>query len=178
MYNPPVVILDNIRSALNVGSILRTLDAIGGREIYLCGITAPINNKKVKKTALGAEKSIVAHEYKNFLTTDSMNPRDTLTAITDLKERGYLIIGVEQDERSSSYLSTLPDLVSEEQSLAFVFGHETDGIQFEVLEECDFVVELPMLGQKESLNVSVAAGIILYHILYLETNQREILHSR
>ncbi len=148
------VILDNIRSIHNVGSIFRTSDALGVEKIYLCGTTpTPIDRfgrdrKDLAKVALGAEKTIV---WKYFEKTED--------AIEILKSEGFQIIAIEQDERSIDYKE-----VEIEANSAIVMGEEVHGITKEVLKHCDIVAEIPMKGKKESLNVSVAFGIAGFEI--------------
>lgn len=146
------VILDNIRSVHNVGSIFRTCDAAGVSKLYLCGVTpTPVdrfgrNRKDLAKVALGAEKN-VTWEYVD--TTNSV--------IEKLTRDGVRVIAVEQDPRSKPCTD-----ISVQGPVAFVFGNEVGGVSDDVLAECDEVIEIPMKGKKESLNVSVAVGIILF----------------
>ncbi len=148
------VILDNIRSIHNVGSIFRTSDALGVEKIYLCGTTpTPIDRfgrdrKDLAKVALGAEKTI-SWEY--FEKTEN--------AIDALRNEKFQIIAIEQNERSIDYKK-----VKAEANSAIVMGEEVHGITKEVLNLCDVIVEIPMKGKKESLNVSVAFGIAGFEI--------------
>jgi tRNA G18 (ribose-2'-O)-methylase SpoU len=156
-----IVILDNVRSSLNVGSIFRTSSGIGIDKIYLCGITpTPFEtgkkfvgqNKKRKdfiKTSLGSEDEI-AWEYKENI----------LDLIKELKEKNFEIIALEQTEKSVDYKKI--NLANE--NVAVVVGSETDGVQKETLDLCDTITEIPMLGLKESLNVTIAYGILVYSI--------------
>jgi tRNA G18 (ribose-2'-O)-methylase SpoU len=156
-----IVILDNVRSSLNVGSIFRTSSGIGIDKIYLCGITpTPFEtgkkfveqNKKRKdfiKTSLGSEDEI-SWEYKE----------NTLELIKDLKKEDFEIIALEQTEKSVDYKKI--NLANE--NVAVVVGSETDGVQKEVLDLCDTITEIPMLGLKESLNVTIAYGILAYKL--------------
>lgn len=147
--------LDNIRSTHNVGSIFRTSDAIGINKIYLCGVTpAPIDRfgrerKDIAKVALGAEKSLVWECIS-----------DIKQLIKTMKKQGYKIIALEQHDNAIDY----KDLKIEGKNL-LILGEETKGIKKDVLEMCDHIVEIPMKGNKESLNVSVATGILLYSLL-------------
>jgi tRNA G18 (ribose-2'-O)-methylase SpoU len=147
------VILHNIRSAHNVGSIFRTSDGAGVSKIYLTGYTpAPTdrfgrNNKEIEKTSLGATEN-VAHE----------STEDAVSLIKNLKEEGKCVVAVEQTDRSTDYKK-----FKISKDTVFVFGNEITGIEREVLDLCDAHVELPMQGKKESLNVAVCAGVILYH---------------
>src|SRR3989344_3053730 len=150
-----VVMLDNIRSNENVGSIFRTSDAAGVSKIYLVGITpAPLDrfnrvNKRLAKAALGAEKTVGWEQVESFKS-----------ASLKVKKEGFKIVGVEQDKKAKDY-----KLLSNSYNLAFVFGNEVDGLSKEDIELCDEIVEIPMKGKKESLNVAVAAGIILFNNL-------------
>lgn len=146
------VVLDNIRSIHNVGSIFRTADCAGISKIYLCGVTPlPIDRfgrkrSDFQKVALGAEDS-VPFEYKD----------ETLVALAELKKRGVQIIAVEQANNSIDYRSFNPT-----GDVAFVFGAEVPGVSAGVLKKCDKIIEIPMRGKKESLNVSVTVGVILF----------------
>jgi len=148
-----VVILHNIRSHYNVGAIMRTADAAGVSRVYLCGYTpTPTDRfgravKELHKTALGAEKFL---PWTHFPTT--------LEAIVKCREEGCVVVAVEQSEHAIS----LRDLVVPDR-VAYVFGSEVEGLASDIVAACDKVVFIPMLGKKESLNVSVAAGIVLYH---------------
>ncbi len=150
-----VLILLDIRSAHNVGSIFRTADGAGVKKIYLVGTTpTPLDRfgrarKDVAKVALGAEKT-VAWEY-----VKTISP-----LITKLKKDGFQIIAIEQDEKSVDYKK-----VKTGDRVAFIVGSETDGVPKKVLDKCDFVAEISMYGEKESLNVGVATGIALFGIL-------------
>lgn len=149
------VILHNIRSVHNVGSIFRTSDAAGIDTLYLCGYTpTPLDRfnrerKDLAKVALGAEKS-VSWEYVEKIAD----------CIEQLKKEGFTIIAVEQAENSIDYKE-----VQVGEKTAFILGNEPDGIEKGVLNMCDMIAEIPMKGEKESLNVSVTAGIALFRIL-------------
>lgn len=149
-----VVILDNIRSIHNVGSIFRTSDALGINKIYLCGCTpTPIDRfgrarKDLVKVALGAEKDI-AWEY--FA--------DAKEIIKKLKNKKFQIIAVEQDKKSIDFKK-----VKTKYPIAIVMGNEVGGIDKKTLTLCDVIAEIPMVGKKESLNVSVSFGIVGYQI--------------
>lgn len=149
------VLLDNLRSKHNVGAIFRTADAAGVSRVILCGTTPqPIDRfgrpvPAIQKTALGAETT-VPYQYNS----------DTKTVVRDLQNAGTSVWVVEQSESARDIIFD-HDLVFP-QTIAFVFGHEVDGVQSSVLEMADQVVSLPMLGAKESLNVSVTVGIVLY----------------
>ena len=145
---PVVVALDHVRSLHNVGSIFRTADAFRMEAVYLCGITATPPHVEIHKTALGAEESVAWRHFK-----------DTTEAIADLKQKGYTICALEQAEGSIS-LDKLS--LDKNKKYAVVVGHEVKGIQQSVLDLCDFCIEIPQFGIKHSLNVAVAAGIVLW----------------
>ncbi len=180
-----IVILNNIRSNENVGSIFRTCDAVGVKKIFLCGYTpAPLDrfgrqNKALTKASLCAEKFVewertesleeavnVLKNYSPSLCTDksllafsSARPVGLRKARSEDNFSKFKIIGVEQDKRSINY-----KLISNNDNLALVFGNEVDGLSKEDLALCDVVAEIPMRGNKESLNVAVSVGIILFSI--------------
>lgn len=149
-----MVILENIRSAHNVGSIFRTADGAGVEKIYLLGYTpTPIDRfgrtqSEIKKTSLGASETI---EWEHI--TESYTE-----LIKKLQTEGYEIVAVEQNANARTLSG-----FSVPENVAYIFGNEVDGVSSELLSQADTIVEIPMLGQKESLNVSVAAGIVLYH---------------
>lgn len=143
-----VVVLDNIRSAHNIGSAFRSADSFRVEKIYLCGICATPPSAEIHKSALGAEFS-VGWEYSE----------DTLSAVTKLKEEGYTVVSVEQTVNSVS----LEGFSAEEGAkYAFVFGNEVSGVAQEVVDASDFSLEIPQYGTKHSLNVSVSIGIVLW----------------
>jgi 23S rRNA (guanosine2251-2'-O)-methyltransferase len=152
-----ILILDNIRSVINIGAIFRTADAIGIDKIYLVGYTpAPIDRfgrerSDFKKAALGAEK---------FIEWESV--KDLTKLIKKLKDEGFEIIALEQSENSTDYKKVKPN-----EKAAIILGNETEGISSEILNKCDQIAEIPMRGEKESLNVSVSAGIFLYRLFDL-----------
>ncbi|MFA5328160.1 MAG: RNA methyltransferase [Prolixibacteraceae bacterium] len=149
---PVTVVLDNIRSCNNIGSVFRTSDALLIERVILCGITATPPNKDIHKTALDAEKSV---PWKYFEETES--------AIQELKESGYLVFAVEQVVNSI----LLPDFFPKnDQKLALVFGNEVKGVQQSVVNICDGAIEIPQYGTKHSFNISVSAGIVLWDIVY------------
>lgn len=154
MKNPMAVLLHNIRSAHNVGSIFRTADAVGVQKIYLSGYTpTPLDrfgrpHREVGKTALGAEHTI-AWEYHTSPTA----------LISRLKKKGWQIVGVEQDARAVDYRTY--KMIG---STLFILGNEVRGISKGLRSKCDALVEIPMHGAKESLNVSVATGIVLFSV--------------
>ena len=158
------LILDNIRGAHNVGAIFRTADAAGVAKIFLIGTTpCPIDRfgrtrKEIAKTALGAEKTM-AWELR---PTSSTGKGGSSGLVRELKKVGFRIIGVEQNKKSVDYKKIkLPP----KTKAAFVFGGEVSGISPAHLKNCDIIAEIPMRGKKESLNVSVAAGIAMFQIL-------------
>ena len=146
---PVTIILDNIRSALNVGSIFRTADAFLVERIVLCGITATPPNKEIRKSALGSTNSV-----------DWVYSKNTLDYVNELRSNGYYVIGLEQVEGS-----TMLDKFSVPyQPIAIVIGNEINGVGQEVIDICDQAIEIPQFGTKHSLNVSVSAGIFLWDI--------------
>ena len=160
-----VVVLPDIRSAHNVGSIFRTSDAAGVNKIYLSGYTPTPLNKfnrpqaQIAKTALGAEKSIPWEYFESHAVL-----------LRKLKKEGFKIIAIEQTKKSVDYKSLkIDDLFGKgktsEEGVAFVFGNEVDGLPKTILNKADVCVELPMNGMKESLNVAVTAGIVLFQYL-------------
>jgi 23S rRNA (guanosine2251-2'-O)-methyltransferase len=149
--SPVVLVLDNVRSLHNVGAVFRTADAFALEKIWLCGITGRPPQREITKTALGSEES-VSWEY---ATT-------TVEAVMALKREGYAVVAVEQTTGSTSLVQFRP--VSG-QPLALVMGNEVFGVDDEVLALCDAAVEIPQFGTKHSLNVSVAAGVVLWDVL-------------
>ena len=147
---PVVVVLDNIRSCNNIGSVFRTSDALLIEKVYLCGITATPPNAEIHKTALDAEKSV---EWEYFEKTED--------AVIDLQNKGYKVYAIEQVENSIS----LPDyLPADSEKVAVVFGNEVKGVQQKVVNICNGCIEIPQFGTKHSFNVSVSAGIVLWDI--------------
>ena len=147
---PIIVVLDNIRSLNNIGSVFRTSDAFLIEKIYLCGITATPPNKDIHKTALGATES-VNWEY----------IEDTLTLIEKLKKDNIKVLSIEQADNSTM----LNDFeVIENQKYAVVFGNEVKGVQQEVITASNNCIEIPQLGTKHSLNISVSCGVILWDL--------------
>ena len=152
---PLVVVLDNVRSQHNIGSVFRSADAFCLLKVVLCGISACPPNQEIHKTALGAEESV---DWEYF---DS-----TMEAIRKLREEGYKVYSVEQVHDSMS----LPELSRTEMGngpVAVVLGHEVFGVSQEVVDASDGCIEIPQFGTKHSLNVSVAAGIVLYRLTEL-----------
>jgi 23S rRNA (guanosine2251-2'-O)-methyltransferase len=150
-----ILILPNIRSAINVGAILRTCDAVGVGKVYLTGYTPRPTDKfgriqkDIAKSALGAELT-VNWEYKKSLPT----------IISKLRREGYQIIALEQDKKSVDYRK-----VKVGKKVAIILGEEVNGLDKKILKKCDVIAEIPMHGKKESLNVSVACGVALFRIL-------------
>lgn len=148
--NPVLIVLDNIRSMHNVGSVFRTADAFLAEGICLCGYTPQPPHRDIHKTALGATETV---DWLYFPTT--------FAAVLALKERGYKIFAVEQAEGSVS----LEKFTGSNSKIAVVFGNEVEGVDSEVLKLCDGCIEIPQLGMKHSLNISVAAGIVLWEMV-------------
>ena len=147
---PLVIVLDNIRSCNNIGSVFRTSDALLIEAVHLCGITATPPNKEIHKTALDAEKSVPWSYFEK--TEDS---------VIALKNAGYQVFAIEQVENSV----LLPDFeVKESDRLALVFGNEVKGVQQKVIDLCDGAIEIPQFGIKHSFNISVSAGIVLWDL--------------
>lgn len=145
---PLVVILDNVRSMHNVGATFRTADAFLVQEIVLCGITPQPPHREIHKAALGATDSV-----------DWTYVEDVVVAVNVLKEKGYTIIGIEQTTHSM-YLTDYD--IDPKHKYAVILGNEVDGISDEVLPHCDVLLEIPQLGTKHSLNVSVCGGIVMW----------------
>ena len=143
---PFCVILNNIRSLYNVGSIFRTADGVGLEKVWICGITGCPPNKQISKTALGAEEK-VSWEYRE----------DIERLIKELREKGYQIVLLEQTETSALYHEFVPEF-----PVCLVIGNEVEGVSDKVLSWCDEAIEIEMEGLKNSLNVSVAFGIVAY----------------
>ena len=147
---PIVVVLDHVRSLYNVGSVFRSSDAFRIEGVCLCGITAQPPHPEIHKTALGAEESV---NWKYFEHTED--------AVSWLKEQGYTVLAIEQCEGSTM----LQDFIRQpEFKYAVVLGNEVKGVQQQVVDLCDGCLEIPQYGTKHSLNVSVTAGIVLWHL--------------
>lgn len=147
---PVILVLDNVRSLNNIGSAFRTADAFLIEAVYLCGITATPPNAEIHKTALGAQNS-VAWTY--FKTTSE--------AVAHLKQTKYLIFAVEQAEESIYLNNFIPE---KDKKLALIFGNEVKGVENEVMRQVDGCIEIPQLGTKHSLNISVSVGVVLWDI--------------
>ncbi len=149
--SPLVLVLDNIRSLNNVGSAFRTGDAFRIQKIYLCGITGTPPHRDIQKTALGATESV---EWEYFPTT--------ISAVEKLKKEEYTLCALEQVDRSIMLHNFVPKT---EEKFALVFGNEVFGVEDEVIQSCDYVLEIPQLGTKHSLNISVTLGIAIWDFM-------------
>ncbi|MCL6261130.1 RNA methyltransferase [Aquiflexum sp. TKW24L] len=149
--SPIVIVLDNVRSLNNVGSAFRTSDAFRIEKIYLCGITGTPPHKDIQKTALGATDSVI-WEYAG----------STLDAIQKLKQEGYTICSLEQVSNSVMLNEFVPN---PDSKFALVFGNEVFGVEDEVIKASDYIIEIPQLGTKHSLNISVTMGIALWDFM-------------
>jgi 23S rRNA (guanosine2251-2'-O)-methyltransferase len=147
---PVIAVLENIRSAYNVGSVFRTADAFLLQGIYICGYSAKPPHKEIKKTALGAEETV---DWKHF--------PNTALAIDSLKQEGFEVYAIEQTVNSLS-LNQLGN--QGPRKIAVVFGNEVTGVEQSTIQVCDGSIEIPQLGMKHSLNISVAAGIVLWEL--------------
>jgi tRNA G18 (ribose-2'-O)-methylase SpoU len=148
---PIVIVLDNVRSHLNVGSVFRTADAFLIEAIYLCGITGTPPHRDIQKTALGATETVA---WRHFETTAA--------AIGELKSKGYKIASVEQAENATMLNELNYD---GQEKLAVVFGNEVEGVEQAVVSASDMVIEIPQWGTKHSLNISVSAGIVIWEMV-------------
>jgi tRNA G18 (ribose-2'-O)-methylase SpoU len=147
---PIIIVLDNVRSLNNVGSVFRTADAFLLEGIYLCGITGTPPNKEIQKTALGATESVVWKQMPS-----------TLEAVAELKEQGYTVCAIEQAESAIMLNDFIPE---KKQKLAVVFGNEVKGVEQAVINQSDYVIEIPQLGTKHSLNIAVSVGIAVWEL--------------
>jgi tRNA G18 (ribose-2'-O)-methylase SpoU len=148
---PVIVVLENIRSMYNVGSVFRTADAFLIEAIYICGYTAKPPRKEIDKTALGATETVY---WKYFSTA--------IKAIEELRERDFKIFAIEQVDKSIS-LEKIGE--ADADRIALIFGNEVSGVEQETISACDGCVEIPQFGMKHSLNISVAAGIVLWEVV-------------
>lgn len=146
---PIIVILDNIRSLNNIGSVFRTSDAFLIEKIYLCGYTAQPPHREIQKTALGATESVTWEYNENILEVVNL-----------LQKNNTKVYAIEQTENAIM----LDDFEVDEDKIAVVFGNEVQGVQQEVINQCDGVIEIPQLGTKHSLNISVSCGIVLWDL--------------
>ena len=145
-----VVVLDNIRSAHNVGSAFRSSDSFKADRVCLCGICAVPPSAEIHKSALGAENSVQWEHYD-----------DTMDAIRELRDNGFTIVSIEQTEKSVSLDKFIPE---KGRKYALVFGNEVEGVRQDVVDASDLSIEIPQFGTKHSLNVSVCVGIVLWHL--------------
>ncbi|MEP1095317.1 MAG: RNA methyltransferase [Cyclobacteriaceae bacterium] len=146
-----VIVLDDVRSAMNVGSTFRTGDSFGIEKIFLCGITATPPHREINKTALGAQDTV---NWEHVEEIESL--------ISNMKNEGFIVVAVEQADESQSLLDFTPD---QEKKYAFVFGNEVFGVKDEVVLTADAVLEIPQYGTKHSLNISVSMGVVLWDFL-------------
>lgn len=149
--NKIIIILDEVRSMQNVGSVFRTADAFGVAAIYLCGICPTPPHRDIHKTALGATETVEWHYFS-----------DTLTAIATAKEKGYKICAVEQTHNSTP-LEKIDR--AQDSGIALVFGNEVNGVSDAVLSVCEQCIEIPQFGTKHSLNISVSVGVVLWELI-------------
>jgi tRNA G18 (ribose-2'-O)-methylase SpoU len=149
---PAVVVLDNVRSQHNVGAAFRTCDAFRVERLYLCGITPLPPHREIYKTALGAEESVAWESV-----------AETVHLVRRLRQEGYTVIAIEQAEGSRSLADFAP---APDARHAFVLGNEVRGVDQQVVDLCDYCLEIPQFGTKHSLNVSVATGIVLWQALH------------
>ena len=147
---PVIAVMENIRSAYNVGSIFRTADAFLLHSVYICGYTAYPPHKEIRKTALGAEESVA---WKHFTSIAE--------AIEEIKNLGYKVYAVEQAVDSWK----LGSFEAEDDKIAVIFGNEVTGVEQSTIALCDGVIEIPQLGMKHSLNVATAAGVVLWELV-------------
>lgn len=148
---PLILVLDNVRSHLNVGSVFRTADAFAVEAVYLCGITGIPPHRDIQKTALGATETVA---WKYFETTQA--------ALEELKQNGVLIAAIEQAENATQlHEFEFP----EGKKLALVFGNEVDGVEQSIVSASDYVIEIPQFGTKHSLNISVSAGVVVWDLV-------------
>ncbi len=161
---PVTVVLDNIRSCHNIGSVFRTADALLVEKIMLCGITATPPNKEIHKAALDAEKSVVWNYFS-----------DTATAIEQLRTEGYRVFAVEQVE-GAIILSDFT--LQPSDRLALVFGNEVKGVDQRVVDLCDGAIEIPQFGTKHSFNVSVSAGIVLWEVFCRYSKETSLMADK
>jgi len=153
---PLIVVLDNIRSLNNIGSVFRTSDAFRIKKIYLCGITAKPPHKDIHKTALGATDSVDWVYFEN-----------TIDAISNLKEKNVTIVSIEQVENATKLQNFK---IKKDVTYALIFGNEVKGVQQSVVDMSDYVVEIPQFGTKHSLNISVSVGVVLWEFIKKEIN--------
>ncbi len=156
---PIIAVMENVRSAYNVGSLFRTADAFLIEAVYLVGYTAFPPHKEIRKTALGAEDTV---SWKHFKTMDG--------CLEDLKARGYPVYAVEQAEGSR----LLHEVEADQGPIAVVFGNEVTGVEQETIRQCAGCIEIPQLGMKHSLNVATAAGVVLWELVRGRIAERDL----
>lgn len=147
---PVIIVLDNVRSLNNVGSAFRTADAFLVEAVYLCGITGQPPNKEIQKTALGATESVFWKYFEN-----------TLDAVAELKANKYIVYAIEQTESAIMLNNFMP---SKKQKIAIIFGNEVKGVEQDVIDASEDVIEIPQIGTKHSLNISVSVGIVMWDL--------------
>ncbi|TDQ11698.1 RNA methyltransferase [Pedobacter metabolipauper] len=145
---PVVVVLDNVRSMHNIGSVFRTSDGFSIEKLYLCGISAQPPHREIEKTALGATQSVAWAHFES-----------TLDAVADLREKGYEIIAIEQASGSTMLNTFKP---ATDKKYALIFGNEVNGVSDEVMAQIDECIEIPQFGTKHSFNIVISAGIVLW----------------
>ena len=148
---PVIVVLENIRSAYNVGSVFRTADAFLLEAIYICGYTCVPPHKEIKKTALGAEESVTWKHFEN-----------AGLAIHELQSLGYTVYAVEQAQDSTK-LNDIAYKIGDK--IAVIFGNEVSGVEQSTIQQCKGCIEIPQLGMKHSLNIATAAGVVLWELV-------------
>jgi tRNA G18 (ribose-2'-O)-methylase SpoU len=154
---PFLLVMDNVRSQSNVGSVFRTADAFLAEAVYLCGITGRPPSREIRKTALGATESVKWKYYSKIAD-----------AIAELKNDGYVIVAIEQAEGAEELQSFT---INAGERYALIFGNEVHGVSQEALDLCDRCIEIPQFGMKHSFNIAVSAGIVLWEL------SRKFVHS-
>ena len=160
---PVIAVLENIRSAYNIGSVFRTADAFLIDAVYLIGYSARPPHKEIKKTALGAEETVAWQHFPN-----------SMEAISSLKHAGYSVFAAEQTENS---IPLHQFKQGPQQKLAIVFGNEVTGVEQATIDLCDGCIEIPQLGMKHSLNIATAAGVVLWELVRGVMDEKEKLGS-
>ena len=150
---PLVIVLDDVRSALNVGSAFRTADAFGCEEVILCGFTAQPPHREIMKTALGSTESVAWRHFS-----------ETKEALEALRTEGYVLVAVEQAE-ASIFLNDIDFEDTSHKKYALIFGNEVEGVSEIAMKMADFVVEIPQFGTKHSLNIAVSVGIVSWEFV-------------
>lgn len=149
--NQVIAILDNVRSLNNIGSVFRTADAFAIKAVYLCGITAQPPHREINKTALGATDSVQWIHFEH-----------TIDAVKKLQKDGWKVYSIEQAEKSIMLNDFKPEL---NEKVALIFGHEVKGVDQEVINSSEGVIEIPQKGTKHSLNISVSAGVVIWEVV-------------